>query len=127
VRLILDAGALIALERDAAQYWRRVAQLLRTDARSPLTHAGVIAQVWRGGAGRQAGLARALPGMEIVSFDLPLARAAGVLLARSGLSDAIDAAVVALAVDGDRILTSDPDDIDMLAVAAGRRVDIVAT
>ena len=52
--------------------------------------------------------------------------AAGILLARAGTSDAIDAAVVALAEDGDRILTSDPDDIDRLVEAAGLDVEVVA-
>jgi hypothetical protein len=38
----------------------------------------------------------------------------------------IDAALVLLADDGDVILTSDPDDIEPLAVAANLDVEIVA-
>ena len=44
-------------------------------------------------------------------MDDRLGRRAGMLLARSGLRDAIDAAVVCLAGDGDDILTSDPGDL----------------
>jgi hypothetical protein len=47
------------------------------------------------------------------------------LLARSGQSDAIDAAVVCLAADGDDILTSDPDDLHALAQAAEIHVELV--
>jgi cystathionine beta-lyase/cystathionine gamma-synthase len=70
-------------------------------------------------------LARALRGVEVEPLDDELGRAAGVLLARTGMADAIDAAVVALAEDGDRILTSDPDDIDRLVEAAGLDVEVV--
>lgn len=57
--LILDAGAFVALERNDRAMWRRfkAAQLAGVP---PRTHGGVIAQVWRGGAGRQAPLSLAL-------------------------------------------------------------------
>ena len=125
MRLVLDAGAFVALERDDRAAWRRLKSALVSGERSPLTHAGVVAQVWRGGSGRQARLAKALGSIETAPLDMDLARRSGVLLARSGTRDAIDAAVVALAADGDRIVTSDPDDIAALAVAGGRRIDIV--
>src|SRR5690349_23526629 len=51
--------------------------------------------------------------------------ARGMLLARSGGSDAVDATVVCLAADGDEILTSDPGDLRGLAEAAGSHVDII--
>jgi hypothetical protein len=54
-----------------------------------------------------------------------LGRRAGVLLARSGQSDAVDATVVCLAGDGDDILTSDPGDLRALAEAAGIHVDLI--
>jgi len=123
--LICDAGALVALERDDRAMWRRLkAELLQ--GTPPVTHGGVVAQVWRGGYGRQAVLARALAGFDIAALDGPLGRSAGRLLGRSGSSDAIDGAVVALAADGDRIVTSDLADIQQLVDAAGRRVDVVA-
>ncbi|HEX7132129.1 MAG TPA: hypothetical protein VF228_06105 [Iamia sp.] len=91
----------------------------------PLTHGGVIAQVWRGGHGRQARVAQALKGVTVEPLDDELGRAAGILLARAGMTDAIDAAVVSLAEDGDRILTSDPVAIDRLVEAAGLDVEVV--
>lgn len=121
---ICDAGALVALERNDREVWRLLKRSTRSEV-TGLTHGGVVAQVWRGGHGRQAVLARALANMEVEPLDDQLGRAAGILLARTGMSDAIDAAVVALAEDGDRILTSDPDDIDRLVEAAGLDVEVV--
>src|SRR5207249_5652294 len=65
--LILDSGALIALERGH----RRMLALIKLElqaGRSLITHGGVIGQVWRGGAGRQANLARLLPYLDVVSL-----------------------------------------------------------
>ncbi len=47
------------------------------------------------------------------------------LLARTGTSDAIDAAVVALARDGDDILASDPSDLRELARAFGAHIELI--
>ena len=47
------------------------------------------------------------------------------LLARAKQSDVIDAALVLLAEDGDHIITSDPDDIEPLALASGRHVELI--
>ena len=121
---ILDSGALLALEGNDRRMWRRLKGALQT-ASPPKTHGGVIAQVWRGGSGRQARLATALQALEIVPLDERLGRRAGVLLADCGLSDAIDAALVALADHGDQIITSDPDDLAILVAASQRRVDVV--
>jgi hypothetical protein len=124
VTLVLDAGPLIAIERAD----RDVFALLKGEfmaGRVPVTHGGVVGQVWRGGAGRQARLARLLPGVDIRPLDGALGRRAGVLLAQGARSDVVDAAVVLLATDGDMILTSDPDDLVPLALAAGVHVDIV--
>lgn len=123
--LVLDAGAFVAVERGD----REVVALVKRErlaGRSPRTNGGVVAQVWRGGHGRQATLARLLAGVEVSSLDESLGRRAGMLLARSGLSDAIDAAVVCLAGDGDDILTSDPGDLRALAEAAGVHVELIA-
>ena len=89
------------------------------------THGGVIAQVWRGGTRGQARLARVLQSVETVPLDEELGRQAGILLARCGLSDAIDAALVAMAKHGDEIITSDPDDLDILVAASGRRINVI--
>ena len=85
----------------------------------------MVAQVWRGGTGRQAPLARLLAGTDVAPVDDRLGRRAGMLLARSGQSDAIDATVVCLAADGDDILTSDPGDLRALAEAAEIHVELV--
>jgi hypothetical protein len=122
--LVLDTGALLAAER----CHRDTVALLKLELlarRIPLTHAGVVGQAWRGGAGRQARLARLLPALEIVPIDEALGRRAGVLLGLSRKSDVIDAAVVLLASDGDVVLTSGPRDLKALADAAGIQVDLV--
>ena len=121
---ILDAGALIALEGGDRRMWRRLKGALRDEA-PPKTHGGVVAQVWRGGTGRQARLAMALRAVDVVPLDARLGRRAGVVLSQSGLDDAIDAALAALADHGDQIITSDPGDLAVLAAATSRRVDIV--
>ena len=61
--VILDAGAFVALERNDRAMWRRLKAALQSGS-PPMTHGGVIAQVWRGGTGRQALLARALHAVE---------------------------------------------------------------
>jgi hypothetical protein len=125
VRLVCDAGAFVALERNDRAMWRRLKGALHA-SEPPVSHGGVVAQVWRGGGGRQALLARALAGVEVVGLDGALGRDAGLLLGRSRVGDAIDAAVVALAAEGDLIVTSDPDDIRALVSAAGVPVDVIA-
>ena len=122
--LVLDSGALIALDKNDRAMWRRLkAAALASDP--PRSHGGVIGQVWRGRGPRQARLAEALAAIEVVALDEPLGRAAGALLGRARQHDVIDAALVLLASDGDDILTSDPDDLEPLARALGRHVEII--
>ncbi len=123
--LILDAGAFVAAERGD----RDVVALVKRErlgGRPPVTNGGVVAQVWRGRHGRQVPVARLLAGCEVLPVDDSLGRRAGMLLASGGGSDAIDAAVVCLADDGDDILTSDPGDLRALAEAAGVHVELIA-
>ncbi len=123
--LVLDAGAFIAVERAD----RDTAALLNAEleaGRIPVTHGGVVGQVWRGGHGKQATLARLLRSTVVTPLDSALGRRAGQLLAASKTSDVIDAAVVLLAQDGDSILTSDTDDLERLAIAAGLHVDLIS-
>lgn len=123
--LVLDAGALVALERGDRGMWRRL-EVERRAGAAARTHGGVIAQVWRGGRDRQAPLSRALDGVDVVPLDDDLGRRSGVLLGRAGTADTIDAAVALLAADDDRIATSDPDDLQRLVAANGRHVDVIA-
>ena len=123
--LVLDAGGLLAVERGD----REVMALLKhelLEGRAPVTHGGVIGQVWRGGGGRQANLARLVPALAIEPLDEGLGRRAGVLLGRARTTEVVDAAVVLLASDGDLVLTSDPDDLRRLADAAGLDLDLLA-
>lgn len=122
--LILDAGAFIALGRDDRAMWRRL-KATRRAGQLPVTHGGVVGQVWRGGGARQALLARALDGIDVHTLDEQLGRRSGALLARSGTSDVIDAALVLLAEDTDHIATSDISDLRVLAEAADRHVELI--
>jgi hypothetical protein len=113
--LTLDAGALIAFERDD----RRVVALLaaaRLHELAITVPAGVVGQVWRDGR-RQARLARLLASddVEIVPLDDRRAREAGQLCGACGTADVIDASVVLAAhARGQRIATSDPGDLARL-------------
>jgi len=49
-----------------------------------------------------------------------MGRDAGALLAKARTDDPIDATVVLVSRSGDRILTSDPDDIGRLASGSGK-------
>jgi hypothetical protein len=122
--LVLDAGALIAVDRgDRATVARlRVAHSNGIELR---TTGVVIAQVWRDPTGRQANLGRLLRSVDVRAVDVQLGRDAGVLLGKAGTGDPIDATVVAVAATGDRILTSDPHDIGQLVSASGRAVLVV--
>ena len=66
--LVLDAGAFVAVERGD----RGVVALIKRErlaGRAPLSHGGVVAQVWRGGTGRQAPVDRLLAGVDIAALD----------------------------------------------------------
>lgn len=116
-RLVLDAGALIALERSQRPMWRRFDRAL-TQGTKLVTHAGILGQVWRKPE-RQAVLARALPSIDVQSLTPELARQAGELLAASGTADVLDGALALLCRPGDMVLTSDPEDLSLLVTALG--------
>ena len=111
----LDTGALLALGRGDP----RGRALLRRAVERDMTcvvPAGVVAQSWRGGP-RQARIARLLgdPLVEVRTLDDLDARAVGMLCGRSGHADIVDVHVVLVARDrGDRVVTSDPDDLRMV-------------
>lgn len=123
---VFDSGAFVALERNDRVMWRRFkAALLAREV--PRSHGGVVGQVWRGAGPRQALLAKVLAGVEVRPIDESLGRAAGLLLGRARQKDVVDAALVLLAEDGDRIATSDPDDLRGLAAATGRVLELIVT
>ena len=121
---MLDAGAFVAIERNERRMVARL-QVAATHGVESRTHPLVVAQVWRDPRGRQVNLARLLNAVDIVSIDESMGRACGALLGKAGMSDPIDAAVVLISRSGDRIAASDPDGIERLIEAAGRRVTIV--
>ncbi len=107
--LILDAGALIAVDRRD----RSVGAILRLAHQEQLpvrTSAAVVAQVWRGG-GRQANLARVLAGIDAVGLDDSAGRSVGALLQQSRTDDVVDGHLALVVQPGDMVLTSDPGDI----------------
>jgi hypothetical protein len=123
--LILDAGALVAVDRDD----RAMVARLRASQQHGLelrTNAMVVAQVWRDRQGRQVNLARLLQAVDVRPVRHQDGRQAGALLSAAGTADPIDATVVLLAGRGDRILTGDPGDLTRLAEAAGNRAVIIA-
>jgi predicted nucleic acid-binding protein len=122
--LVLDAGALVAVDNDdRAMIARlRAAEQHGMDLR---TTAIVVGEVWRDPEGHQARLARFLRAVDVFPVDERLGRAAGVLVGRAGTQDPIDATVVLIAEKRDRIVTSDPADLRTLAVAAEKRVAVV--
>ncbi len=118
-----DSGALIAAERGQRRMWaRHRALLLRRVV--PVVPAPVVAQCWRG-TPRQAQLARLLAGCEVEALDDTRARATGVLAGRARTSDIVDACVVEGALRRDHlVITSDVGDLNAIAAAVSRRIDI---
>ncbi len=106
--VVLDAGALIAVERAD----RRVVRLLEL-AEQVHVPGAVVAQVWRNPA-RQVRLVRVLAAEEvtIAPLDGLEARAVGQLCGASGTADVADASVALLARRvGGVAVTSNPDDL----------------
>lgn len=106
--VVLDAGALIALDRAD----RRLIRLLEL-AEDVHVPAGALAQAWRNPA-RQVRLVRAMAseGVHIDPLDAAGARAAGQLCAASATADVVDASVVLVArAAGGVVVTSDPGDL----------------
>jgi hypothetical protein len=119
-RLVLDAGALIALERNDRPMWARL-EAASDAALDVVVPVGALAQVWRG-TPRQARLSQALAKTRAGEFDA-IARAAGELCRAARSSDPIDASVVLNAAGASSvILTSDPTDIRRLIRALPREV-----
>ena len=124
MRLVLDAGALIGIDR----HDRRVAGLIEL-ARRAGAELVTVAPVRRSGmAGRRAADGpRPCPRTWSRSGRrADEARpAAGELLAAAGASDVIDALVALAALPGDQVLTSDPADLSALLDARGVTARVV--
>ena len=111
-RLVLDAGAFIALDHNDRPMWARLA-IARRSEQKIVTHAGIVGQVWRRPT-RQARLAQALKAVDVQPLTLELARAAGLLLATSARDDVHDAALALICEPNDTLITGDIDDLAAL-------------
>jgi hypothetical protein len=118
-----DTGALIAADQAERRVWARHRALLAL-REVPTVPAPVVAQSWRGGS-RQALLARLLAGCHVETLDDGQARSVGSLAARAATTDIIDACVVEGAIRRhDLVVSSDPDDLQAIAAAVNRRIEI---
>ena len=111
-KLVLDAGALIALERGD----RRVRALIKRKGISGqvMVPTSALAQVWRGGP-RSAELALLIKLGHVDALDENRAKDIGVRLAARGASDVTDGHVVCCAIESRAtVATSDPTDINAL-------------
>jgi predicted nucleic acid-binding protein len=120
--LILDAGALIGIDRRDRRLGAvlRIAQQQRIPVR---TSAAALAQVWRGA--RQANLARILTGVDTLPLDEPAGRRIGELLARARTKDVVDGHIALLADTGDTVLTSDVPDIRSLITSRKIQASVI--
>ena len=122
-QLVLDAGALIALDRGAATV-RGYVLLADRGSVALITSSAVVAQIWREGA-RQARLSRFL-NSDLVSelpLDLDASRRIGALAAVTGSKDVVDGHVAVIALERDAVvLTSDPGDIARWGIAEAKIV-----
>src|SRR3954467_7896408 len=106
--IVLDAGALIALERNERKIWAvlRLAVIRGDDIVVPTS---VVAQVSRG-TRKQTTLARALANCEVARFD-ELTREIGELCGRTRTNDISDAHVALVATRADVLYTGDVADL----------------
>jgi hypothetical protein len=113
--IVLDAGALIAFEREDARMRALCRMALRSGVRL-VAPAGAVAQVFRDRA-RQVPLCALLngPTTSVPPLDRALAEAAGTLCGRAGTSDIVDASVVLVARrERAAVVTSDAADLARL-------------
>ena len=112
--MILDAGFLISVDCDEEPA-RVLTTALHRRRLALHTADPVVAQVWRNGQ-RQTRLAALLKTVEV--HPLEDGKAVGLLRARAGTSDVVDAHLVVLAVRlNDAVLTVDEADLTALADA----------
>ncbi len=127
---VLDAGALIALDRGN----RELLSTLQTafeDGDRVIAPTGAIGQAWRN-PNRQVALSRSLKRCDEVPLDGSAARASGRLCGRAGTSDLIDASIAVAVANatlrhGDVVLlTSDSRDMKDLLAALDADARVVA-
>jgi hypothetical protein len=113
------------MDNDDRRMWARHKVAL-DEGRDVHVPAIVVAQVWRDGR-RQVRLGKMLTGCRVDPVGLRTSKAAGILCGRARTSDVVDATIVVMALAVRAIVwTSDPQDIRVLADAAGARPALVA-
>jgi hypothetical protein len=117
VKAVLDAGALVAVDRRDRNVGAQL-RLLQHQGTPVRTSAAVVGQVWRDGR-KQVNLSRVLAGVGIEPLCKEDGKRIGELLALAGSPDVVDAHVALLASPGDVVLTGDPDDIRRLLRTRG--------
>lgn len=121
--VVLDSGALIAADRNDRRFWAVFKRSVEREDRL-VVPSPVLAQVWRGGT--QARLGQLLKAAHVDPLFEPRARDAGVLLGESSTEDIVDAVVVVTALERDSVVvTSDADDLRILAAVRGRAIGLV--
>ena len=116
-RLILDAGAVIALSR--ADLRARAALAAAVEAGAEVSVPSVVVAETVRGVAADAPVNRVLKAIgKVDAANEAIGRTAGRLLGEAGSSATVDAVVVATAVEagGAVVLTGDPDDLSLLAV-----------
>lgn len=114
LRVLLDTGALLDAERHPCGQTFTACRRLYDEGIPPLLPTVVLAQVWRGRS-RQHGLAELRALCRLLPFTESAADDVGLLLARSGTADIVEAAVVAGAVEhGTAVMTTTPADLRRL-------------
>jgi hypothetical protein len=117
--LVLDSGGVSRLAERSRQSLAFIVALREQGLWPPIVPSVVLAECLQGHAGRDANQNRFLKTCDVAeAVPESLARRAALLrrLARRG--SAVDALVVASAEPGGTVLTSDPGDLDALAVHA---------
>ncbi len=128
--LVLDSGGVSAISEGDARA-RAMLVRARREGRDVAIPAPVLTEVWTGRR-EHASIDRVINDVTRQLETTPeRAKQAGVIRARSGVPDVVDAIVMAEAVAAGAaiILTSDPDDLQRLRDAAGlskREIEIVA-
>lgn len=113
MNVVYDAGVFVAAEGNDRGVWADHRVRLELGL-VPVTTAPVVAQVSR--SPRQAQLHRLLRGCDVVAFDPEASHQVGSLLASTGTTDVVDAHVVVIAAARSAtVLTSDHDDLELLA------------
>jgi hypothetical protein len=121
--LVLDAGALIAIDRNDRVVYEKIEKALRI-GQPVRTNPNAVAQVWRDGA-KQARLAKTLRLVEVEPITREEGYRAGELLGATGTKDVVDATVALLAKSNDEMYTSDPGDLRLLCETAGIKAVVI--